>query len=613
MALFPVGADRLFLYKNRSKLSQVKIPMADRLLSSSDMSFMLYDWLKMEGSLEQSGLDRETVDAYFDLSEKLATEQFLNHYKKADHEEPYLDEEGVHVLPEVSAALKSFAELGFFSASFSPDLGGLGLPYLVTSASYAWFAAANVSTSGYAMLTGANARLIAKFGSDTQRDTYALPQIEGRWFGTMCLSEPQAGSGLGDVKTKATHQGSDDMGERYSLVGNKMWISGGDQDISENIVHLVLAKVPNEDGSLPEGTKGISLFIVPKILQDGTRNDVIVAGLNHKMGNRGTSNCLLNFGEKGGATGWMVGEPGQGLRQMFMMMNEARIAVGMGGAALAYRGYLLASDYARERLQGRLIDDNKSGPVPIIEHADVKRMLLSAKCFAEGSMALCLFCGQLVDDSGNDESRALLELLTPVAKTFPSQYGLAANDLAIQVHGGYGYTRDFDVEQLYRDNRLNPIHEGTTGIQAADLLGRKLLFSDGAGLQVLASRFQATVERAQGNSELKNHANKLLQTAEKIQETLKELSKLPPAQALENAAPFLEAFGHVVVAWLWLDQALAATQLTKDDDETVKLKTGKMIACQFFIEYELPQVMHKLDFVSSKNTTIASTPVSIFG
>lgn len=585
--------------------------MVDRLLSEVDMRFQLFDWLKLEDRLKGGEFDGEMAHAYFDLSQKLAADKFLPHYKATDSIEPRIEGGQVRVLPEIAEALAEFRDLGLFGASFSEDLGGMGLPYLVTSASYAWFAAASSATIGYTMLTGANARLIATFGTPAQIDTFARPQIEGRWFGTMCLSEPQAGSGLGDVRTRAVADGTDDFGNRYRLVGNKMWISGGDQDISENIVHLVLAKVPLVDGSLPAGTEGISLFIVPKVMPEGAANDVAVAGLNHKMGNRGVSNCLLNFGETDGAIGWMVGAPGQGLRQMFMMMNEARIAVGFGASALACRGYLLAADYARERLQGRSAGHRGGPAVPIIEHADVRRMLLATRSYAEGSMGLCLYSAALVDRPDDADDAALLELLTPVAKTFPSEYGPKANDLAIQIHGGYGYTRDFDVEQLYRDNRLNPIHEGTTGIQAADLLGRKIL-RGGRGMDVLSARIAETCRKATAHDELQAQAGILVQTLTHVQDTIATLRVLPAEHQLDNAAEFQTAFGLLVVGWIWLDQAATALDLKGGGDETNLLRTGKLTTCRYFFASELPLAGPILKHVASGCDLIHSADPAIF-
>jgi alkylation response protein AidB-like acyl-CoA dehydrogenase len=529
------------------------------LLVRRDLEFLLHDWLRVETLAELPrfrDFSRDTLDGLLDLSERLATEQFLTHYRRADTQEPYIDNGQVRVLPAVAEALRQYAELGLFSAGFPEALGGHGLPYVACASSFAYFAAANIATAAYPMLTVANARLIATFGNPAQIERFALPQIAGRWFGTMCLSEPQAGSSLADIRTRAQRDGDDELGTRYRLTGNKMWISGGDHDASENIVHLVLAKIPDENGALPNGTEGLSLFIVPKILPDGSRNDIAVAGLNHKMGYRGTANCLLNFGERSGAIGWIVGEPGHGLRQMFQMMNEARIGVGLGAAALGYRSHRLAVAYARERLQGRPPGVRDGAPVPIIQHADVRRMLLAQKSYAEGALALCLYCAQLVDRH-DDDSAALLGLLTPVAKTWPSEYGLVANDIAIQIHGGYGYTRDFDVEQLYRDNRLNPIHEGTTGIQGADLIGRKILRDQGRALSLLGAAIERTARRASELAPLAPHATSLLRAWTEIASTVAILNE-QQQRALDNSTPFLRAFGHVVVAWLWLEQAIVA-------------------------------------------------------
>lgn len=574
--------------------------MSDVLLRRADVDFLLFDWLQLEDVLQREAYadhSRETIAAVLDLSEKLATDVFMPHYKACDSTEPYLEADGVHVLPAIGDALRQYAELGLFSASFPADLGGFGLPYMVTATCYAWFTAANASTSAYTMLTGANARLISKFGNSAQIDTFARPQIEGRWFGTMCLSEPQAGSNLGDVQTRAVWEADDELGGRYRLTGNKMWISGGDQDISENIVHLVLAKVPGADGQIQSGTAGISLFIVPRLLGDGSRNDVVVAGLNHKMGYRGTSNCLLNFGENEGATAWLVGSEGDGLRQMFVMMNEARISVGFGAAALAYRGYRHALSYAKERGQGRLQAD---GPqTPIIEHADVRRMLLAQKCYAEGALALCMYCARLVDEVDDADNTALLSLLTPVAKTWPSEFGLVANDLAIQVHGGYGYTRDFDVEQLYRDNRLNPIHEGTTGIQGIDLLGRKIL-RDTTGMDVLRGRIAATLDAAKAHPELASLGMRLQAIWQEISAAIRAVESLPAERRLDDATSFLFAFGHGVMAWLWLDLAAVASQKAHiAGGEAKMIASGKIAACKYFYCYELDRISAWLAPVTS--------------
>ncbi|WP_176595504.1 MULTISPECIES: acyl-CoA dehydrogenase [Sphingobium] len=573
---------------------------ADALPSPELLAFQLFDWLNIA-----EGDERETLLAMLDMAQRLAVDLFLPHYRQSDIEEPYLDADGVHILPAVREALSRFAEMGLFGASFPENLGGLGLSFAASLAIHSNFAAANVSTAGYSMLAVANARVISTFGTPAQIERFALPEIEGRWFGTMCLSEPQAGSSLGDIRTRAVQEGEDELGARYRLTGNKMWISGGDQDASENIVHLVLAKIALEDGSLPEGTKGISLFVVPKILPDGGRNDIAVAGLNHKMGNRGTSNCLLNFGEGGGAIGWRIGAAGQGLPQMFQMMNEARISVGMGAAALAYRGYRQSLRYAQERAQGRPVGSKGGAPVAIIDHPDVRRMLLQQKAYAEGALAICLYCAHLLDQ-GSEEAETLLALLTPIAKSWPSEFGVIANDLAIQVHGGYGYTRDFDVEQLWRDNRLNPIHEGTTGIQAIDLLGRKLLFSDGRALSLLRARIDATAVRAKGDAVFAGFAAPLLAFWEEIEGVVAGLKGRGPA-SFDDATLFLRAFGHGVIAWLWLDQALSGAALPP-----THFRSGLTFACRYFFESELPQARAWLAIVAQHSTLVRSMPVEAF-
>src|SRR3954454_7234112 len=486
--------------------------MPSQLLSRRDLEFLLYEWLDVELLTKRGRFadhSRETFDAVLELSEQIATRHFAPHNKKADAHEPTFDGERVEMIPEVAEALKGFADAGLTGSGFDHEHGGLELPAVVSSACFAWFQAANVGSSSYPFLSIGNANLIVAHGTPAQVETYVKPMIEGRFYGTMCLSEPQAGSSLSDITTRAEPQADG----TYRLHGNKMWISAGEHELSENIIHLVLAKIPGG----PPGVKGISLFVVPKVLVDadgslGERKDVVLAGLNHKMGYRGTTNTMLNFGEgkfrpggQPGAVGYLVGEPHRGLSYMFHMMNEARIGVGSGATALGYTGYLKSLEYARTRPQGRPIaaKDPNSPQVPIIEHADVKRMLLAQKSYVEAALALILYCSRLLDDerTADDETERarahlLLEVLTPVAKSWPSQWCLEANSLAIQVHGGYGYTREYDVEQLYRDNRLNPIHEGTHGIQGLDLLGRKVVMQQGAGLRLLAETIGTTVGRA---------------------------------------------------------------------------------------------------------------------
>ncbi|RYF74111.1 MAG: acyl-CoA dehydrogenase, partial [Comamonadaceae bacterium] len=448
------------------------------------LDFLLYDWLAAEGLNQRERFadhSRETFDAVLDTCERIAREKYAPFNRLVDTQEPHFDGEKV-ILPQASHdAHAAFVESGMMAAAQDYDIGGMQLPYTVQSAANAFFGLASVSI-GSNMLTSGNANLLMVHGTEMQKQVFALNEFSGRWAGTMCLSEPQAGSSLSDVATRAVPDGedfqNDPLGARYRLRGNKMWISSGDHELTENIVHIVLAKIPDADGKLIPGVKGISLFIVPKKLVDtegnltGVRNDVALAGLNHKLGWRGTTNTLLNFGEgkfpvdgKAGAVGYLVGKPGQGLACMFHMMNEARIGVGTAAAMLGLAGYYASLDYAKNRPQGRPVGptgkDAAKPQVRIIEHADVRRMLLAQKADCEGAFALELYCAKLVDEQHTgetqsaDEARLLLEVLTPIAKSFPSEWCLEANSLAIQIHGGYGYTRDFPVEQYWRDNRLN--------------------------------------------------------------------------------------------------------------------------------------------------------------
>ncbi|HEY9029096.1 MAG TPA: acyl-CoA dehydrogenase, partial [Burkholderiaceae bacterium] len=541
------------------------------------LDFLLYDWLKVDELTARERFaehSRATFDAVLDTVERLTREKFAPFNRLVDVEEPRFDGERVHLPQATHDALRAYADTGMIAASQDAGIGGMQLPCTVEKAANAFLSQACIGMGGYVMLTHGNAALLMAHGTPKQQEVFAAREFAGEWFGTMCLSEPQAGSSLGDIATRAVPDGpgfeSDPLGQRYRLVGNKMWISAGEHEITPNIVHLVLAKIPGPDGKLPAGVKGISLFIVPKQRIDadgrltGQRNDVSLAGLNHKLGFRGTTNTLLNFGEKGGAIGYMVGQPGDGLRCMFHMMNEARIGVGLGATMLGAAGYEASLAYAKQRTQGRPVGaggkDVGALPVRLIEHADIRRMLLAQKACVEGGMALALYCARLVDEqrTGTPESAAeaslLLEMLTPIAKSWPSEWALEANSLAIQIHGGYGYTRDFPVEQHWRDNRLNMIHEGTHGIQALDLLGRKAVMQGGAGLKLLAHRIDATIARALPQARHATHANALAQALQRLgAATRSAWATASPEDALANATPYLQAFGHTILAWLWLD------------------------------------------------------------
>jgi butyryl-CoA dehydrogenase len=626
----------------------------------STVDFLLHDWLGVQSLFQRERFadhSRETVDAVLDTCERIAREKYAPFNRLVDTEEPRFDGEKVILPAATQDAWNAYAASGMLSAAQDAEIGGMQLPYTVESAANAFFAKASVSI-GAGMLTTGNANLLMAHGTALQKQVFALNEFSGRWSGTMCLSEPQAGSSLSDVVTRAVSDEGGDMpwqddplGPRFRLRGNKMWISAGEHELTENIIHLVLAKIPGPDGQLVPGTRGISLFIVPKRMVDaqgrltGERNDVALAGLNHKCGWRGTTNTLLNFGEGrfrprqavgagldgqgAGAVGYLVGRPGEGLRCMFHMMNEARIGVGMAATMLGMAGYEASLAYARQRPQGRpvagagasaqaasagaaakVVKDATQPQVPIIEHADVKRMLLAQKAYCEGALALELYCARLVDEqhtgdeaavlpsglTASGEAALLLEVLTPIAKSWPSEWCLEANSLAIQVHGGYGYTRDFPVEQYWRDNRLNMIHEGTHGIQALDLLGRKVVMDGGAGLKLLATRVNATVERAGHDAAWAVQATELAAALQKLGAATKSAwATGVPAEALANATPYLQAFGHVVLAWVWLDLALAARS-ARDR----AFAQGKLAATRYFFAYELPRIDAWLKVVAER-------------
>jgi butyryl-CoA dehydrogenase len=590
------------------------------------VDFLLHDWLRVD-SLQQHDRyaehSRETFDAVLDTCERIAREKYAPFNRLVDTEEPRVDGERV-ILPQATHdAWAAYAGSGMLAATQDAEWGGMQLPYTVAAAANGFFAKASVSI-GSGMLTTGNANLLLAHGTPRQREVFARAELAGRWSGTMCLSEPQAGSSLSDIATAARPDGaafeSDPLGPRYRLHGHKMWISAGEHELTDNIVHLVLAKIPGPDGRAVPGTRGISLFVVPKWLVDadgrltGERNDIALAGLNHKCGWRGTTNTLLNFGEgrwrpggAPGAIGWRVGAEGQGLRCMFTMMNEARIGVGMAATMLGMAGYEASLAYARQRPQGRPITgdgkDPTRPPVAIVEHADVRRMLLAQKAYAEGALALELYCARLVDEqrvgTADDSARAgvLLEVLTPIAKSWPSEWCLEANSLAIQVLGGYGYTRDFPVEQDWRDNRLNMIHEGTHGIQALDLLGRKVVLDGGAGLTLLGSRIDETVARAGRVDGLAEPALALAAALEQLGAATKSAWATGIAdEALANATPYLQAFGHVVLAWIWLDVALAGAA----DDRAPA--AGRRAAMRYFYAYELPKIDAWLGVVSRRES-----------
>ena len=593
------------------------------IVNRRDIDFYLYELLDLEELLKNDRYkehDRDTVTAILDLAQQIAEEAFLPCAAELDEHEPIF-EAGRAITPDsLKACLKTFVEAGLPAATFDASLGGMQLPMLVANFMQGIFQAANGSAVGYIFLTTSNAHMLEACGSDALRARYLPPLVEGRWFGTMCLSEPHAGSSLSDIRCMAEPLGDGS----FKLTGTKMWISGGDQDVSENIIHMVLARTPGA----PAGVKGISLFLVPKYRvtetgEIGDFNHIALAGLNHKMGQRGITNTLLNFGEGGDCLGYLVGAEHEGLKNMFHMMNEARIGVGMGAAMSGLAGYLYSLDYARNRPQGRHpgIKDPNAPMLPIIEHADIRRLLMEQKVTVEGSIALLSYCTQLVDQQEMAEDAAekerltlLLELLTPVAKSWPSEYTLEANKHAIQILGGYGYTREYPVERHYRDNRLNPIHEGTHGIQGMDLLGRKVNLAGGVTLSIFEEEMQPALQAAAGTETLAAMGEALTDIWQLVKRTVETVNQEADTVArLSSATPFLDAFGHVAIAWLWLRQAVIAREALQNGAQAdADFYEGKVAACQFFYRYHLPQAAEKLRYVASQDRSVLDTQASWF-
>ena len=593
-----------------------------QLINDKDLNFLLYDVFKAQELIQFPRFaehDVETFNSILETAHGIANDFFAPHNAKADHDEPSFDGKTVTTIPEVKTAWKQFADAGLLCAQHEYELGGMQLPTLINMAANAYFMSANPSTVAYSFLTVAAANVIQAFGTTEQKNTFVPHMFRGRFSGTMALTEPDVGSSLGDLTTKAIPLADGS----YSIKGQKMFISGGDQDITENIVHLVLARIQDA----PQGVKGISLFIVPKFKThaDGTlgeHNDVHLAGLLHKMGYRGTTSTVLSFGEHEQCHGYLIGEAGSGLKYMFKMMNEARVGVGLGAAMIGYRGYLESLEYAKNRPQGRIVSDKNPAakPVNIIQHTDVKRMLLAQKSYVEGALALCLFAARLIDEhqaNQNEDAAILLDLITPVVKSFPSAYGPKANDLAIQVLGGAGYTREYPIEQCYRDNRLNPIHEGTFGIQSLDLLGRKLWQHNSKGLILLMQRMQNTIAEAQ-DERVKPLAALFQKHLAIVQATTQRLGKVliqgQVDQALANSALYLDMMGKVIISWLWLDMAnkAVATFQQSELEEDQNFMAGKLQAAQYFIRWELPEIEHQAQLLNELDDTCLNMQESWF-
>lgn len=576
--------------------------MSLSLLSARDIEFQLYDVMQVDRLLERARYadhSRETFDAVIATARGLA-EAHMPFRHESDEHEPFVRDGKVVTPASVERAVQAMADAGFIAATQDVENGGMQLPHVITTAALMWLDAVDIATSSYALLAAGVANLVATFGSASQKERYLEALLTGRYSGTMALTEAEAGSSLADVRTLATPSG---VGT-YHLTGTKMWISGGEHEMSENIVHMVLARI----AGAPAGVKGISLFLVPRYRTNaaGTplTNGVRLGGLIHKMGWRGTTSTILNFGEHEPCVGELVGDAHKGLSYMFQMMNEARIGVGRAGTAISYAAYRQSLEYARTRKQGRLPGekDPSRPPVAIIEHADVRRMLLAQKSIVEGALALILECAYLVDEAhtatseqARADANALLEVLTPIAKSWPADAGQEAISLAIQTLGGYGFAREYPIERLYRDNRLNAIHEGTNGVQALDLLGRKVRQDSGAGFRALLQRMRATADASITNAALAAIGGQLHDAIARMERVTASLlaSGDEPARALANASAYLDLVSRTTVAWLWLRQGrTASTSLEhSSNDSEAAFYRGKLQAMRYWFGWELPRTV----------------------
>jgi butyryl-CoA dehydrogenase len=576
--------------------------MATKFISERNLRFLLYEVFDAESLTKYEYYqehNRKLFDMVLKAAVKLAKDLLFPVFEEMDRNPPELVNGEVRVHPSVRTMTKEFGEGGWITSRVPFDLDGEQLPHLIADACEFIFQAANYSANAYAGLTAGAAHLIESFGSKALYDTFVPRMYAGKWQGTMALTEPEAGSSLSDITTMA-----EPLDEGYYLIkGQKIFISAGDHDGVENVVHLMLAKIKGA----PAGVKGISLFIVPKkrLDQNGqlVSNDVVASGVYHKLGYRGCPIVQLSLGDHNDCRGWLVGEPHNGLKYMFQMMNEFRIGVGLGATSMATAAYYASLEYTKSRRQGRKISqkDPALPQVPIIEHADVKRMLLFQRAIVEGSLSLIMQCSKYVDMlkvlSGEEKHKyhLLLEILTPVAKSYPSEMGILSISQGLQCFGGSGYCDDYPLEQYYRDARIHPIHEGTTGIQAMDLLGRKVVIHNGRAFMFYLAEVKGTISAAREFSGLIDPSQQLDAALVKLQEVTQHLLKIDrkqgPEHFLADATLYLEFFGIIAIAWQWLLQGISIqTALNNECSKTdFNFYQGKMFTLRYFFGYELPK------------------------
>ena len=577
--------------------------MAD-YVDMKTLKFLLkevYDANKLTKYDKFKEYDVESFEMLLDSTKSFSDKFLKPFYKEMDTNPAHYKNGKIIVHPSVEKVMRNAGENGSIGSIFSYDDGGMQLPLLIHQANGFIAGAANNGAIGYPGLTSGAAHLIVTFGNDELKKRFTPKMISGDWGGTMCLTEPQAGSSLSDIITSAKKL-SDGS---YSIKGDKIFISGGDHDYCDNFVHLVLARI---EGA-PKGTKGISLFAVPKNNIDENHNvtdsnNVKTIGDFQKLGEKGFCTTHLAFGEKGVCKGWLVGAENKGLSHMFQMMNSARIDVGMKGASLSTAAYLSSLEYAKERPQGRRISSSgnkniESDQVNIIEHPDVRRMLLFQECISQGSLALLLQCSLYYDlskvesDEKKEKYHDLLEILTPIAKTYPAEKGLESISNGLQVLGGYGFCTDYDLEQYYRDIRIMSIYEGTTGIQSLDLMGRKIIMKNGESFKFLINEFKETIEKASTYEELKPYSNTFKNYSKDLSDTIMELIQIAikgdHERYISDATIFMEYMSNVVIAWQWLKISTCAKEkiINGADDHLTSFYEKKIHAMKFYFKYEL--------------------------
>jgi len=571
------------------------------LVNDRFIDFLLFESLDVEGLFALPAFsehNRETVEIYLSSARRLARQHLFPAYKALDESPPHLENGRVRVHSAMRDLYPRLVELGILSATRPLEVGGQQLPMTVAALAASYLMAGNLSAYGYLGLTTGAARLIESFGSDELKQRFMTRMYAGEWTGTMALTEPHAGSSLSDVKTTATPTEDD----YYLINGSKIFISGGDHDLTENIVHLTLARI---EGA-PPGIKGVSLFAIPQRRLEGENlvfNDIEVAGVIHKIGWRGLPSLALAYGSSGNCRGWLVGEPNRGISYMFQMMNEARLMVGMNGASTASVAFHESLEYAKTRPQGRSYEnrDPRSPQIPIIEHPDVRRMLLRQKTIAWGSLALLAYTARLTDMSEHASTEAeknraflLLDLLTPVAKSFPAEKGFESNALAVQILGGYGYSSEYLPEAWLRDQKLNSIHEGTTGIHSLDLLGRKVPSAGGAAFAALLDEISATCKKARNvgiSAELiQNMKNAVQMTRETTQLVAGLGLQGDVAGMLRHSAHYLDLASTLIVGWMWLEMATTALKNKAQRPQDADFYEGLLLAAQYWIRTEVPRI-----------------------